>query len=56
MGYDIELAEKIATSITAQPLLDATGMPMQGGAMPAAAPEAEADDLPDGLLDDDDAY
>ena len=54
MGYDIELAEKIATSITAQPLLDATGMPMQGGAMPAAAPEADADDLPDGLLDDDD--
>lgn len=56
MGYDIELAEKIATSITAQPLLDASGMPIQGGAMPAAAPEAEADDLPDGLLDDDDDY
>ena len=52
MGYDIELAEKIATSVTAQPLLDANGAPMQGGAMPAGAPHD--DDVPDDLLDDDD--
>ena len=52
MGYDIELAEKIATSITAQPLLDANGAPMQGDAMPVGA--AHDDDVPDDLLDDDD--
>ena len=52
MGYDIELAEKIATSVTAQPLLDANGAPMQGDAMPAGA--AHDDDVPDDLLDDDD--
>ena len=52
MGYDIELAEKIATSITAQPLLDAAGMPMPASAMPATAPQD--DDIPDGLMDDDD--
>lgn len=52
MGYDIELAEKIAKSITAQPLLDAAGMPMPASAMPAAAPDD--DDIPDNLLDDDD--
>lgn len=52
MGYDIDLADKIATSITAQPLLDAAGMPMPASAMPAAAPDD--DDIPDNLLDDDD--
>ena len=52
MGYDIDLADKIATSITAQPLLDAAGMPMPASAIPAAAPDD--DDIPDNLLDDDD--